>query len=197
MSFTQGRIIQWLKFLVLSCWHSAPSFASLLPNFPSLVIPLYTKVFHHFRKILTNSPSHIHSLFLHCVVQFLHLKSFSYFYFIFLLYSYLFLLLFLLLFGLWFSLNNFKMLELFIVQNSWITWTLSICNFWTHIYKYYEVFRCYMTFLNSSFGKVQNIAKDLNFSAGMLQRELLERIRLFKRILYVSVRLSPGWIIIK
>lgn len=54
-----------------------------------------------------------------------------------------------------------------------------------------------MTFLNSSFGKVQNIAKDLNFSAGMLQRELLERIRLFKRILYVSVRLSPGWIIIK
>lgn len=31
----------------------------------------------------------------------------------------------------------------------------------------------------------------------MLPRECLERIRLFKRILYVFVRFSLGWIIIK
>lgn len=136
--------------------------------------------------------------FIHCIVPFLHLKAFSYFYFIFFtIFQSLSPAILTASLTIGFSMNNFKMLELFVAQNSQVTWNLPICNFWTHIYKYYEFFKCYITFLNSSFGKVQNIAEDLNFSAGMLPRECLERIRLFKRILYVFVRFSLGWIIIK
>lgn len=74
MCFTQGKINQWLTLLFLSCWHISPSFISLLPDFTTLIIPIYTKVFHHFWKILTNSLSHLYTLFFHCIVQFLAFK---------------------------------------------------------------------------------------------------------------------------